>query len=102
MPSSASNYTLIYNSVTVDTETVTVSGNGDYTTPTVYSQPTATTVTYTHSLHDALPIYTTNNNNASDVGATNERVTVSPASPMINTIPDVTSVTLGKIGRAHV
>src|SRR5262249_31916672 len=36
-----------------------------------------------------------NNNTASDVGAANERVLVSPASPAINTVPDVTTVTLG-------
>ena len=41
-------FTLYLGSTMVDTETVTVSGNGTYTTPTGYTLPTTGTVTGTY------------------------------------------------------
>ena len=74
----------------VDTETVTVKGNGTYTTPTGFTLPSSGTVTGTYQWN-ATYSGNSNNNPASDVGASNERVTVSPASPALVTTasPDV-------------
>jgi hypothetical protein len=79
---------------TVDTETATVSGNGTYTTPTGYTLPTTGTVTGTYQW-DASYSGDTNNLPASDVGATDEQVPVSPVTPAIATTPSPTSATLG-------
>ena len=57
----------------VDTETVTVSGNGTYTTPTGYTLPTTGTVTGTYQW-DASYSGDTNNNAVSDNNAANEQV----------------------------
>jgi hypothetical protein len=58
----------------VDTETVTVAGNGTYSTPTGYTlRTTAVAGTYQW---DATYSGNTTNNAVSDNGATNERVTV--------------------------
>ncbi|OAI45750.1 hypothetical protein AYO44_12490, partial [Planctomycetaceae bacterium SCGC AG-212-F19] len=86
-------FTLVYNGNTVDTETVTVSGNGSYTTSTGYTLPTTGTVTGTYqwnATYNGDP----NNSTASDNNAANEQVTVSAASPGITTTPSSTSVTL--------
>jgi hypothetical protein len=80
---------------TVDTETVTVNGNGTYTTPTGYTLPTTGTVTGTYQWNATYTSGDGNNNAASDINATDEQVPVSPASPAIATTPDPTSVTLG-------
>src|SRR5206468_2613228 len=93
-PTGTITFTLYLGSTLVDTETVPVSGNGQYTTPTGYTLPITATVIGTYQW-DAVYSGDTNNSTASDVGATNERVVVSPASPDINTIPNLTSVTLG-------
>ena len=69
---------------TVDTETATVSGNGTYTTPTGYTLPTTGTVTGTYQW-DASYSGDSNNLPASDVGATDEQVPVTPASPSVAT-----------------
>ena len=89
-------FTLFHNGGTtpVDTETVTVNGNGTYTTPTGFTLPAAGTVTGTYQW-DAAYSGDTNNNTVSDNRATNEQVTVSAASPTITTAPDPTTVTLG-------
>ena len=84
----------VYGGATVDTETVTVSGNGTYTTPTGYTLPTTGTVTGTYQW-DATYSGDGNNNAASDNSDANEQVTVSPASPTITTTPARTTVTLG-------
>ena len=78
----------------VDTETVTVNGNGSYTTPTGYALPTTGTVTGTYQW-DADYSGDSNNNSASDDNDPGEQVTVSDASPTITTTPNPTSVTLG-------
>ena len=78
----------------MDTETVTVSGNGTYTTPTGFTLPTTGTVTGTYQW-DASYSGDANNNAASDNGAVNEQVTVSPASPTLTTTPSPATVTLG-------
>ena len=78
----------------VDTETVTVSGNGTYTTPTGFTLPTTGTVTGTYQW-DASYGGDDNNNTASDSGSAAEQVTVSAASPTLSTTPDPTMVTLG-------
>src|SRR5262249_22680915 len=78
---------------TVDTETVTVNGNGTYTTPNGFMLPTTGMVagTYTWTAHysgDA------NNNAANDQGGIAEQTVVSPASPTLTTTPNLTTVTL--------
>ncbi len=87
-------FTLYLGSTLVDTETVSVSGNGSYTTPTGYTLPTTGTVTGTYQW-DASYSGDTNNTSASETNAAAEQVTVSPASPTITTTPSVTSLTLG-------
>ena len=80
---------------TVDTETVSVNGNGTYTTPTGYTLPTSGTVTGTYQWNATYTSSNGNNATANDIGVTNEQVPVSPASPSITTTPSPTSFTLG-------
>src|SRR5262249_18310533 len=94
-PTGSITFTLIFNGNTVDTETVSVNGNGSYSTPTAYTLPTSAAVTRTYQWSAAYTSDNSNNNTASDNGAANEQVVVSPASPAINTVPNTTSVTLG-------
>jgi uncharacterized repeat protein (TIGR01451 family) len=79
-------FTLFYNggSTPVDTEKVTVNGNGNYTTPAGYTLPTGSAVTGTYQWNAT---YSGDNNNCSvsDNNATNERVTVRAASPTLTT-----------------
>src|SRR5262249_22125829 len=84
----------VYNNAVVDVETVTVSGNGTYTTPTGYTLPSSGTVTGTYQWN---AIYTgdSNNNAATDQGAAAEQVTASAAGPAIRTTPEPSTVTLG-------
>jgi hypothetical protein len=79
---------------TVDTETVTVNGNGSYTTPVGFTLPTNGTVTGTYQWN---AVYSGDANNAgvSELDDPSERVTVSPASPSIVTTPASPVVTLG-------
>ncbi len=70
----------------MDTETVTVNGNGTYTTPTGFTLPTTGTVTGTYQW-DATYSGDTNNNTVSDNNAANEQVTVSAASPTLTHHP---------------
>ncbi|MDB5357471.1 MAG: hypothetical protein JWN24_3924 [Phycisphaerales bacterium] len=83
----------LYNgsNVLVDTETVTVNGNGTYTTPTGYMLPTAGAVTGAYQW-DATYSGDANNFLATDNNNQAERVTVSPASPAIVTTPGPTVV----------
>src|SRR5262245_40590858 len=72
------------NGVTLDTETVSVNGNGTYSTPTGFRLPTTGIVagTYTWSvtyLGDA------NNNGVSDSNPADEHTVVHPASPKLVT-----------------
>ncbi len=78
----------------MDTETVTVSGNGTYTTPTGFTLPSTGTVTGTYQW-DASYNGDSNNSTVSDTNAANEQVTVSAASPTLTTTPSPTSVVLG-------
>ena len=87
-------FTLYQGSTLVDTETVPVSGNGSYTTPTGYTLPTTGTVTGTYQWNSSFS-GDTNNNSASENNAAGEQVIVSKASPSIVTTPSVSSVTLG-------
>ena len=64
----------------VDTETVTVNGNGIYTTPNGYTLPTTGNVTGTYQW-DATYNGDANNNAVSDVNDTNEQITIGKASP---------------------
>jgi hypothetical protein len=80
---------------TVDTETVSVNGNGTYTTPTGYTLPTSSTVTGTYQWNAVFTDTSGNNNNASELNDPSERAAVSPASPQITTTPSPTSATLG-------
>jgi hypothetical protein len=68
----------------VDTETVTVNGNGTYSTPTGYTLPTTGGVTGTYQW-DATYSGDANNFNVSDNNNPNERVTISAASPTLTT-----------------
>ena len=80
----------------VDTETVTVSGNGTYTTPTGYTLPTTGTVTGTYQW-DASYSGDANNNAGQQQQGRSEPVTVEPASPTISTTTNPTQVTVGTL-----
>ena len=73
---------------------MTVAGNGTYLTPTGYTLPTTGTVTGTYQWDASYTSGDGNNNDASDVGATDEQVPVMPASPGIATTPSPTSAIL--------
>jgi hypothetical protein len=76
----------------VDTETVTVSGNGTYPTPTGYALPSTGTVAGTYQW---IASYSGDGNNNSESGALgDEPVTVASASPTLSTTADPTDVTL--------
>ena len=87
-------FTLYVGSTLKDTETVSVTGNGSYTTPTGFTLPTTGTVTGTYQW-DASYNGDSNNNSATENNATTEQVLVSPATPTITTTPSLTAVTLG-------
>ena len=78
--------------VPIDTEIVTVSGNGTYTTPTGYTLPTTGTVTGTYQWVATYSGDGNNNGVASAKG--NEPVVVSPANLLISTTPNPSDVTL--------
>jgi uncharacterized repeat protein (TIGR01451 family) len=95
-PTGTVTFTLFYNggATPVDTETVSVNGNGTYVTPTGFTLPRTGTVTGTYQW-DATYTGDTNNNTASDTNALNELVTVSAARPTLTTTPSPMVVTLG-------
>src|SRR5262249_5288523 len=66
--------------LTVDTERVTVNGNGTYTTPTGFTLPSGSTVSGTYQWN-ATYSGGPNNTPASDINDINERVAVRAASP---------------------
>ena len=76
----------------VDTEMVSVTGNGTYATPTGLSLVGATAGTYQW---DASYSGDSNNNAMSDTGAPGEQVVVSQASPGLTGTPAASAVTLG-------
>jgi hypothetical protein len=95
-PTGSITFTLVApGGATVDTETVSVSGNGKYTTPTGYTLPTSSTVTGTYQWNAVFTDSSGNNANASDLNDKSEQVAVSPASPGITTTPGQTSTTTG-------
>src|SRR5207248_1334995 len=74
-------------------ETVTVSGNGLYTTPTGYTLPTSGTVTGTYQW-DEIGRAEGRNRGLSDNNNQNEQVTVNPANPTLVTTPTPTVINL--------
>ncbi len=93
-PTGTITFTLVYNTTTVDTETVQVNGNGAYATPTGFTLPSSGTATGTYQW-DAIYSGDGNNNAASDDNAVAEQVTVSAASPTITTTPNPTTDLVG-------
>ncbi|HVB95927.1 MAG TPA: pentapeptide repeat-containing protein [Nitrososphaerales archaeon] len=77
----------------LDTETVTVFGDGSYTTPAGYTIPAVGTVAGTYQW-DASYSGDANNQAVSDNNAANEQVVISPALPSLSTTPLITSITL--------
>jgi uncharacterized repeat protein (TIGR01451 family) len=92
-PAGTITFELFQGSTLVHTETVTVNGNGSYTTPTGFTLPTSGTVTGTY---EWVAVYSGdfNNNEVSDSNPTAELVTVSPASPTLVTTASPAMVTL--------
>ena len=84
-PTGTITFTLVYNSATVDTETVSVSGNNTYTTPSGYTLPTSGTVTGTYQWN-ATYSGDGNNNPVSENNDASERVTVNPGSSATATV----------------
>src|SRR5262245_35201833 len=79
-PTGTITFTLVApDGTTVDTETVTVTGDGTYTTPTGFTLPNSGTATGTYQWN-ATYSGDSNNNATTDIGASNEQVTVSAAS----------------------
>ncbi len=87
-------FTLYQGSTLLDTEMVSVSGNGTYSTSTGYTLPSNGTATGTYQW-DATYSGDANNNTVSDNNSSAEQVTVSAASPTLVTTPSSTAVTLG-------
>ena len=87
-------FTLYQGTTLVDTETVTVTGNGTYTTPTGYTLPTAGGVTGAYQW-DVSYGGDGNNNAVSDTNDSSGQVTVTAASPTLVTNPSPTTTTLG-------
>jgi hypothetical protein len=77
----------------VDTESVTVTGDGNYTTPTGYTLPTTGTVAGTYQW-DASYSGDSNNTPTSDNNNSNEQVVVSAANPSISTSQQTASATV--------
>ena len=77
----------------VDTELVTVTGDGNYTTPTGYTLPTTGTVAGTYQW-DASYSGDSNNTPTSDNNNSNEQVVVSAAKPSISTSQQTASATV--------
>jgi uncharacterized repeat protein (TIGR01451 family) len=82
-PTGTITFTLVApNSTTVDTETVTVNGNGTYTTPTGYSLPSSGP-TGTYQWNAVFTDTSGNNFNAGDVNDSSEQVTVTGGTPSL-------------------
>ena len=78
----------------VDTEMVTVNGNGTYSTPTGFTLPTTGTASGTYQWN-ATYSGDANNNAVADTSNANEQVVVSPANPTVTTTPNPTTATAG-------
>ena len=87
-PTGSITFTLVTpNGSTVDSETVTVNGNGTYATPTGYTLPTTGTVTGTYQWN-ATYSGDTNNVSVSDNNNPNEQVTVNQGLSSVSTAID--------------
>ena len=75
-PAGSITFTLLSGATVLDTETVSVSGNGTYSTPHGYAIPPGTGTPGSYYQWDASYSGDTNNQGATDNGAVNERVTV--------------------------
>jgi uncharacterized protein YfaQ (DUF2300 family) len=94
-PTGTITFTLVFNGGTVDTETVTVNGDGTYNTPTGFTLPMARSSAGTYQWN-ATYSGDANNSAASETNAPSEQVVVSaPPQPSIATTPSPTSATLG-------
>ena len=95
-PTGTITFTLFFNggATPVDTETVTVNGDGTYSTPTGFLLPATGAITGTYQWN-ATYSGDTFNNPASDNNDPAERLTVVPAGPAIATTPNPTSTTVG-------
>ena len=95
-PTGTITFMLFYNggSAPVDTETVTVVGDGANVTPTGYTLPTTGAVAGTYQWFASYS-GDVNNHAANDQGGPTERTVVNPASPTIVTTASPTTVTLG-------
>ena len=95
-PTGTITFTLYYNGggTPVDTETVTVSGNGIYTTPTGFTLLGTGPAIGTYQWN-ATYSGDSNNSSVSEINDPTERVTVSAASPALGTIPIPKLGTLG-------
>jgi len=95
-PTGTITFTLFFNggATPIDTETVTVNGDGTYSTPTGFVLPATGAVTGTYQWN-ATYSGDTVNNPASDNSDPAERVPVVPAAPSIATTPSPTSTTVG-------
>lgn len=89
-PTGTITFTLSLGASVFDTETVTVSGDGTYKTPTGFTTSTPGTYQW-----DATYSGDLNNNPVSDFGNPDEQVVVNPASPVLRTTPDPVTATLG-------
>jgi hypothetical protein len=78
----------------VHTETLTVTGNGSYTTPTGFTLPTSGRVV---GVYQWFASYSgdANNKAATETNDDDETVTVRPAAPTLTTTTNPTTVTLG-------
>lgn len=86
-------FTLLKGSTVVDTEIVSVNGNGTYTTPTGYVLPAGDAAG--NYQWNAVYSGDSHNNSYSDLFAANERIIVDQANPGLSTEPNIASVTLG-------
>src|SRR6202034_3276917 len=86
-------FALYQGTTEIGSETVSVSGNGTYTSPGI-TLPTTGTVVGTYQW-DATYSGDANNNPANETNAPAEQVVVSPAAPAIVTTPSGGTLTLG-------
>jgi hypothetical protein len=95
-PTGTITFTLVSSggSTPLDIETVTVDGNGTYTTPAGFTLPASGGITGTYQW-DAVYSGDANNNAVSDTGNPSEQVVVSPARPTLTTTPHPAALTLG-------
>jgi uncharacterized repeat protein (TIGR01451 family) len=84
------------NNTLLDTEAVTVSGNGTYTTPNGYTLPTSGTVTGTYQWDATYTSGNSNNAAASDLNDKTEQVTVGAPNVIVTKTADCAAITPGQ------